>query len=139
MTMRADSAPARCPSMRGRWLWRAQRPFPSMMMATCRGNEALASGLRWAIWALTTCSGRLQLGDRRSKQSEPIANNQQRFAHDFGPFVPVAKGLEQVDETPVKGSIHHGCNSRDKYGTFFTSLLEAAWLLCGCDRRNVQT
>src|ERR1051326_7184800 len=53
MMARADSAPARWPSMRGRWRCRAQRPFPSMMIATCRGKEALASELRWAVWVLT--------------------------------------------------------------------------------------
>src|SRR2546421_6743274 len=30
--------PARCPSGRGRWRSRAQRPFPSMMMAMWRGT-----------------------------------------------------------------------------------------------------
>src|SRR5207302_9212017 len=30
--------PARCPSGRGRWRSRAQRPLPSMMLATCRGG-----------------------------------------------------------------------------------------------------
>src|SRR5215831_8471439 len=55
MMTRADSAPARWPSMRGRWRCRAQRPLPSMMIATWRGNDALASGLRWAAWVLTVC------------------------------------------------------------------------------------
>ena len=75
MMTRADSAPARWPSMRGRWRWRAQRPFPSMMMATCRGSDALASGLRWAVWALKACSRRLQVDYLRSKQSGDEARN----------------------------------------------------------------
>src|SRR5215469_5266780 len=47
MMVRADSAPCRWPSMRGRPRCFAQRPLPSMMMATCFGREALASTLRW--------------------------------------------------------------------------------------------
>src|SRR5438552_2864850 len=56
MTTRADSAPARWPSMRGKWRCRAQRPCPSMIIATWRGREALASELRWAAWVLTNLS-----------------------------------------------------------------------------------
>src|SRR5205807_4201107 len=37
-TSRTAFIPARCPSGRGRWRSRAQRPLPSMMMATCRGT-----------------------------------------------------------------------------------------------------
>src|SRR5437016_2932492 len=37
-TSRTAFIPARCPSGRGRWRSRAQRPFPSMMMAMWRGT-----------------------------------------------------------------------------------------------------
>src|SRR5437879_2118963 len=37
-TSRTAFMPARCPSGRGRWRSRAQRPFPSMMMAMWRGT-----------------------------------------------------------------------------------------------------
>src|SRR5438876_7453868 len=37
-TSRTAFIPARCPSGRGRWRSRAQRPLPSMMIATCRGG-----------------------------------------------------------------------------------------------------
>src|ERR1700688_357793 len=44
ITGRIARTPARWPATRGRWRWRAQRPFPSMMMPTCRGRSALAGG-----------------------------------------------------------------------------------------------
>ena len=37
-TSRTESMPARWPSTRGRWRCAAQRPLPSMMMATCAGQ-----------------------------------------------------------------------------------------------------
>src|SRR5712672_3577056 len=61
MMMRADSAPARWPSIRGKWRCRAQRPLPSMMIATWRGNEDLASGLRWTVGELIVAGCRLQV------------------------------------------------------------------------------
>src|SRR5215204_2465023 len=39
---RTASIPRRCPSVRGSPRARAQRPFPSMMMATCRGAGSTA-------------------------------------------------------------------------------------------------
>src|SRR6478736_8262572 len=56
MMVRADSAPWRWPSTRGRWRCFAQRPLPSMMMATCWGRVAFASALRLMAGALI-CSG----------------------------------------------------------------------------------
>src|SRR5262249_33088004 len=38
-TARTASLPRRCPSMRGSPRRRAQRPLPSMMIATCRGSR----------------------------------------------------------------------------------------------------
>src|SRR5262249_28067161 len=38
-TARTASFPRLCPSMRGRPRLRAQRPLPSMMIATCRGSR----------------------------------------------------------------------------------------------------
>ena len=43
ITARADFTPARCPAMRGRWRRWAQRPLPSMMMATWRGRRRTSS------------------------------------------------------------------------------------------------
>src|SRR5258707_819319 len=59
MIARADSAPCRWPSMRGSPRCLAQRPLPSMMMATCWGSEALASGARWGD-VLTSCLHKLK-------------------------------------------------------------------------------
>jgi len=39
-TSRTDWMPARCPSTRGRWRFSAQRPLPSMMIATCCGRRS---------------------------------------------------------------------------------------------------
>src|SRR5260221_877933 len=55
MMIRADSAPARWPSIRGKWRCLDHRPLPSMMIATCRGSEVLASALRWAAAELIFC------------------------------------------------------------------------------------
>ena len=44
--------PARCPSTRGRWRCAAQRPLPSMMMATCAGS-----------WSKLTCRASVSSGD----------------------------------------------------------------------------
>src|SRR5882724_3838337 len=46
MISRAESAPRRCPSMRGRCRDFAQRPLPSMITATWRGRLAAASELK---------------------------------------------------------------------------------------------
>src|SRR5262249_10068826 len=43
---RSASTPRRCPSPRGSPRAAAQRPLPSMMMATCRGTAILPS---WAV------------------------------------------------------------------------------------------
>src|SRR5262245_54793174 len=40
VTSRTESAPLRWPSIRGRPRRLAQRPLPSMMMATCRGRSS---------------------------------------------------------------------------------------------------
>src|SRR6266487_971950 len=48
-TARTDSAPSRWPSTRGKCRCLAQRPLPSMMMATCAGRLALACSLRWGV------------------------------------------------------------------------------------------
>src|SRR5665213_2811672 len=40
-TRRTDAMPARCPATRGRPRRAAQRPLPSMMMATCWGRAEL--------------------------------------------------------------------------------------------------
>src|SRR5437879_1062832 len=65
MMTRADSAPARWPSIRGKWRCLAQRPFPSMIMATWRGKVAFASGLRWAVW-VTLLAAKVQIVPGRS-------------------------------------------------------------------------
>ena len=44
-TARTDSAPRRWPSTRGSPRSLAQRPFPSMMMATCAGRAVRAFSL----------------------------------------------------------------------------------------------
>src|SRR5277367_595676 len=49
MIVRADSAPTRCPSTRGNPCCFAQRPLPSMMTATCCGNDARASALKCEV------------------------------------------------------------------------------------------
>src|SRR6476646_9551773 len=41
---RIASTPRRCPSKRGRPRWAAQRPLPSMMIATCVGTPSPAGG-----------------------------------------------------------------------------------------------
>ena len=43
--LRNASTPRRCPSPRGRPRAAAQRPLPSMMMATCRGIANADSGI----------------------------------------------------------------------------------------------
>src|SRR5579875_1552674 len=48
MVRRTACAPARCPAIRGSPRARAQRPFPSMMMATCRGTPCGAAASRSA-------------------------------------------------------------------------------------------
>src|SRR2546421_11401058 len=45
-TSRTASTPRRCPATRGRKRFFAQRPLPSMMIATWRGTEPL-SGIAW--------------------------------------------------------------------------------------------
>ena len=48
-TARTASTPRRCPATRGRKRCFAQRPLPSMMMATCRGTSpCVGNGLRRA-------------------------------------------------------------------------------------------
>src|SRR3982074_3630771 len=44
VTGRMVLTPARCPAIRGRWRRRAQRPLPSMMMATWRGSSGREGG-----------------------------------------------------------------------------------------------
>ena len=39
IVVRADCVPWRCPATRGRWRFCAQRPFPSMITAMCRGKD----------------------------------------------------------------------------------------------------
>src|SRR5580704_3471379 len=52
MISRAESAPRRWPSTRGKERDLAQRPLPSMITATCRGRFVAASALRWGDGAL---------------------------------------------------------------------------------------
>jgi len=44
-----------------------------MMMATCRGSDALASGLRWAVWELI--AGVASYRSRRAGQNQTPAHN----------------------------------------------------------------
>src|SRR5271165_7170813 len=58
---RSASTPRRCPSPRGSPRAAAQRPFPSMMIATCRGTailpiRAVRSGSRWDMLLQTSHS-----------------------------------------------------------------------------------
>src|SRR5688500_12851209 len=50
---RTDSAPRRWPAMRGRPRARAQRPLPSMMIATCVGSgpPSAAEGTASVFWS----------------------------------------------------------------------------------------
>src|SRR5215467_988380 len=43
MVVRADCVPERWPAILGRWRFWAQRPFPSMMTATCLGRRVKSS------------------------------------------------------------------------------------------------
>src|SRR5919198_6038758 len=51
--------PRRCPARRGRRRRWAQRPLPSMMMATCRGTATRGAGAR--IWLALSISDRHDL------------------------------------------------------------------------------
>src|SRR5512132_882902 len=50
---RTDSAPRRCPATRGRPRARAQRPLPSIMIATCVGSAPppAADGTGSVFWS----------------------------------------------------------------------------------------
>ncbi len=43
IVVRADCVPERCPAIRGRCRFCAQRPLPSMITATCRGSRVKSS------------------------------------------------------------------------------------------------
>src|SRR6185312_4875300 len=64
---RTASTPLRCPATRGRNRFFAQRPLPSMMIATCRGTSG-ASGMtcvedsNWVISRLVPRASRLSYG-----------------------------------------------------------------------------
>src|SRR5215207_4044879 len=60
MHMRTGSRPALCPAARGRPCAAAQRPLPSMMIATCRGRFKVLSNLHDLFFF-----GREQLVDLR--------------------------------------------------------------------------
>jgi len=58
-----------------------------MMMATCRGSDALASGLRWAVWELI--AGVASYRSRRAGQNQTQPHNRmskmrrpEKKAHD---------------------------------------------------------
>src|SRR5215208_5701305 len=60
------SVPARCPAWRERPRSRAQRPLPSMTMATCRGSGSIASsGSPSAAVSGRTTGGGLPAGEVR--------------------------------------------------------------------------
>ena len=48
VTSRTESAPLRCPSIRGRPRRFAQRPLPSMMMAIWRGSSSRKAPACWS-------------------------------------------------------------------------------------------
>src|ERR1035441_2802499 len=67
MISRAESAPRRWPSTRGKPCCLAQRPLPSMMTATCCGSDARASALKCEVAELILLVRRLRGLSRRSK------------------------------------------------------------------------
>ena len=72
-TSRTDSMPARCPSTRGRCRCAAQRPLPSMMIATWAGSRSKS-----------TCRASASSGDPGGQRSEDvvrrlIASNRSRI------------------------------------------------------------
>src|SRR6266516_563583 len=93
-TARTDSAPLRWPSTRGRLRCFAQRPFPSMMIATCVGKEAFAAALRW-IWgglisdsssSMSLVFGGVRKSGRGLPQSKTLARDSEapRTGEAFG-------------------------------------------------------
>src|ERR1022692_2203996 len=77
MISRAESAPRRWPSMRGRWRDFAQRPLPSMITATWRGRLAAASKLNCAC-ELIFCGG-APWTPFRDAQRPPVTLNKNRL------------------------------------------------------------
>ena len=64
--------PARCPSTRGRWRCAAQRPLPSMMMATCAGS---CSKLTWRASASSGDPGGIHARSCSSDMLDSISRN----------------------------------------------------------------
>src|SRR3569833_785766 len=64
---RADSVFVWWLSFRGFLRFLAQRPLPSMITATCRGREALASGLKCALGVVIPVARKLAIPCPRSK------------------------------------------------------------------------
>src|ERR1700733_3714836 len=81
--VRADSAPCRCPSMRGKCRCLAQRPLPSMITATCVGNEAIASAERWdagvVIWQNIKYETRKQIENDQFQMTNDQINSKSQM------------------------------------------------------------
>src|SRR5262249_11191111 len=74
MVARTLATPRLCPSMRGNPRCCAQRPLPSMIIATCRGNRAGSKPASARRWSVSEVGTETLITDSQRREDAPLAS-----------------------------------------------------------------